>query len=74
MYPCGSNALLKRVFVRTQVAPQTKDPNAEEEQEEEFQEEDADAPPEKVEETEHYVRMVEPIMLLPTQDEGQDKK
>eukprot|EP00983_Pelagomonas_calceolata_P078693 1154343-Pelagomonas_calceolata.AAC.8 len=58
-----------------QVAPQRKDPNADEEQEEEAQEEEeADAAPKKVEQTEHYVRMVEPIMLLPTKDETQDKK
>ncbi|KAF5835521.1 hypothetical protein DUNSADRAFT_7260 [Dunaliella salina] len=56
------------------VAPQRRDPTAEEEHEEMREDEEAEAAPKKVEQTEHFVRMVEPIMLLPTRDEMQDKK
>jgi len=38
------------------------------------QAEEEGAAPLKVEESEHYVRMVEPIMLLPTNEETRDKR
>jgi NAD(P)H-dependent FMN reductase len=74
MHAAGKSLRPLVVALLAQVAPSTEAPSEEEAAAEEAAAAEEQQAEKKVEETEHFVRLVEPMMLLPTGDKMQDSR